>query len=194
MPALGQLARGEDSETKHPGPEEKKGGWLRYGGVARPGRIDSRGDVTAGILSLVEVFKSVEEQARLEMEVYRLVDIAADVEDGDEVAEQKVDLAVVIESVAEIEDVSTNNEVHIGEAAVCGAVAVPKRGRRIGDGERTGAVACVADDVVEDDVIGDRTGVSCDGSCREAQKENEGRKILTQWSSFPEKWDIIKIL
>jgi hypothetical protein len=183
LPTLCQLARDEDSETKHSGPEEKKSGGLRYGRVASASG-DTRSDVPVGQLSFVEIHEVVEQQSGLELEVYRLVDVATIIENGDEVAEQEVDLAKVIESIAEIEEVSTNSEVHFCEAAVCCAVGINQRRRGIGDGEGTTAVACVTDDIVENDVIGDRAGVSCEWSYRKAQKENEGREILAQWMEF----------
>jgi hypothetical protein len=183
---LGQFARGQNSETKHPGPKKKKGGWLWY---RRVGRISS-GDVAAGVLSVDEVVEGVEKQARLECEVYRLADVAAYVVDGDELTKQKVNLPEVAEDVAEgvveIEDVATDGEAHVGEAAVRRAIGLKRRGWRGVDGEGTGAVPCVADDVIEDNVVGDGASVSCNWSYREAAEKKKGRKILTQWMSpFP---------
>ena len=184
--ALGQLARGQNSETKHPGPEKKKGGWLRY---RRVGGISS-GDVAAGELSVDQVVEGVEKQAGLECEVYLLVDVAADVVDGDEVTEQKINLPEVAEDVGEgimeIEGIATDGKAHIGEAAVRRAIGLKRRGRRIVDGEGTGAIPCVAYDVIEDNVVGDGASVSCNWSYREAAEKKKGRKILTQWMSpFP---------
>lgn len=82
--------------------------------------------------------------------------------------EQEVDLAEVTNGVAEIEGVAADGEVQIGEATIHGAIAARQQGRSIGESEGTGAISCVANDIVENDVIGDRAGMGCDRSNSEA--------------------------